>query len=274
MAASCTPSCAKWRRNKQSTNQGYNFHMHCEKILVTVRTYPTISTKYKETVCTGGVTDHGEWRRLYPVPLRYLGNKQQYKTFDVITVKVKSGKDGRPETRTPDNTSIQIHTHLKEWSSRCEWINNSIFDSLQEMMGEERTIGPVRVRKVLDFVAKPESPDWSKAEKDKLRQLELFDSRKPLEKIPFDFRLIWQDGNSVEHNTMFKAWEVGQTWRQYQLSYDDPIQVMREKWLNDICGSDRDISFFMGNLAAHRRVFMVCGIFNPPKKVNTSETLW
>jgi hypothetical protein len=42
--------------------------MTAERILVTVRTYPNLSTKYIETVCTGGINDKGEWRRLYPVP--------------------------------------------------------------------------------------------------------------------------------------------------------------------------------------------------------------
>lgn len=38
-----------------------------EKILVTVKTYPTLSRKYGETVCTAGVREDGSWVRLYPV---------------------------------------------------------------------------------------------------------------------------------------------------------------------------------------------------------------
>lgn len=41
------------------------------RVLVTVLTYPHPSAKYKELVCTAGVTAAGEWIRLYPVDYRY-----------------------------------------------------------------------------------------------------------------------------------------------------------------------------------------------------------
>ena len=37
------------------------------RILVTVKTYPTLSRKYGETVCTAGVREDGTWVRIYPV---------------------------------------------------------------------------------------------------------------------------------------------------------------------------------------------------------------
>lgn len=246
-----------------------------EQILITVRTYPTISAKYTETVCTGGITENGQWRRLYPVPLRYLNSDQQYKTYDVIQVRVSEKSDGRVETRRPDNTSIVIQKHLDKWPSRRQWIDPTIADSLRAFQLDQRTLGPVRVKEVLDFSAEPIDPEWSAAEKEKLKQENLFEEIKELEKIPFEFRIQWRDGEGDEHDSMFKAWEVGQTWRQYRKQYRDPIAVMRDKWLNDICGPGRDVSFFMGNLAKHRQVFMVCGIYNPPSNTRSyGETLW
>jgi len=49
-----------------------------EKILVTVKTYPTLSRKYGETVCTAGVREDGSWVRIYPVPFRRLNESEQY----------------------------------------------------------------------------------------------------------------------------------------------------------------------------------------------------
>ena len=43
-----------------------------ERILVTVKTYPTLSRKYGETVCTAGVREDGTWVRMYPVPFRRM----------------------------------------------------------------------------------------------------------------------------------------------------------------------------------------------------------
>ena len=51
-----------------------------EKILVTVKTCPTLSRTYGETVCTAGVREDGSWVRLYPVPFRRLHEQEHYKS--------------------------------------------------------------------------------------------------------------------------------------------------------------------------------------------------
>jgi len=43
------------------------------KVFITVKTYPTLSTKYDELVCTAGILDDGSWVRIYPLPFRKLG---------------------------------------------------------------------------------------------------------------------------------------------------------------------------------------------------------
>jgi len=44
--------------------------MALTKVLITVKTYPTLSAKYDELVCTAGFKEDGTWIRLYPVPFR------------------------------------------------------------------------------------------------------------------------------------------------------------------------------------------------------------
>lgn len=41
--------------------------MALTKVLITVKTYPAISTKYDELVCTAGFREDGSWIRIYPV---------------------------------------------------------------------------------------------------------------------------------------------------------------------------------------------------------------
>ena len=246
-----------------------------ERILITVRTYPAISTKYIETVCTGGITDGGEWRRLYPVPLRYLDGERQYRTFDVVEVEVEPGKDGRAETRMPRLQTLRVASHLDSWVPRCQWVNPTVHTSLRAMIADGKSLAPVAVREVMEFVANPTSKEWTAKQKDKLRQEHLFEERKELEKVPFDFRFRWRDGDGVEHNSHVLAWEFGETLRQYRRSYSDPVERMRDKWMNDLCGPNRTVSFFMGNQARFRKNFSVCGIFSPPKEAAQSgTTLW
>lgn len=58
--------------------------MPTERVLITVKTYPTLSKKYGETVCTAGVRADGTWIRIYPVPFRRLEAEEQYRKFDWI----------------------------------------------------------------------------------------------------------------------------------------------------------------------------------------------
>jgi hypothetical protein len=245
----------------------YNTHVEHERILITVRTYPTVSRAYMETVCTGGITDKAEWRRLVPVSLRYLDEVQQFRTFDVVEIDVRPGKDGRVETRSPHLPSLRVTGHLADWGARWEWVRPTICGSLADMISQGRTLGPVAVSKVTDFLAEPSAPDWTPEQKQKLKQAHLFEERKPLEKVPYNFRFRWRDSGGDDYNSLILSWEVLETYRQYRERYQDPIAVMREKWLNDLCGADRAVHFFMGNLAKRRNIFCVSGIFSPPKQV-------
>jgi hypothetical protein len=56
------------------------------RVLVTVMTYPIPSANYGELVCTAGVTESGDFVRLYPIRYRDLPLAQQYKKYQWIEV--------------------------------------------------------------------------------------------------------------------------------------------------------------------------------------------
>lgn len=77
-----------------------------ERVLVTVKTYPTLSRKYGETVCTAGIREDGSWVRIYPVPFRRLGEAERYRKYDWIECDLHRRKaDPRPESFTPADVS-------------------------------------------------------------------------------------------------------------------------------------------------------------------------
>jgi len=53
-----------------------------ERLLITVKTYPTLSRKHGETVCTAAVRSDGSWVRLYPIPFRLMDYRDRYAKFD------------------------------------------------------------------------------------------------------------------------------------------------------------------------------------------------
>ena len=236
-----------------------------ERILVTVRTYPTPSTAYRETVCVGGITEGGEWRRLYPVPLRRLPQEQQFRTWDAIQVGVRPARDKRPESRSPQLPTLRIVDRLKPWRARCEWVQRTCFPSLNALIEAGRSLGPVSVAEVLELTALPSEDRWDNKRKAKLEQMMLFDKALPLEKVPLEFRFKWRDSDDEEHDSLVISWEMAETWRKFRRRYADPIVPMKEKLLDDYFGKNRAPAFFMGNHSRFRHIFMVCGWFIPPR---------
>jgi len=99
--------------------------MALQRVLVTVKTYPTLSRKHGETVCTAGVREDGSWVRIYPVPFRRLDERQQFHKFDWLECDlVQSRRDPRPETRHPaDMTRFKVVGHIgtdDNWRERRE----------------------------------------------------------------------------------------------------------------------------------------------------------
>lgn len=237
-----------------------------EEMLVTVRTYPTPSTSHREVVCTGAVTLRSEWRRLYPVPLRYLPEECRFKTWDVIRLNVKPSKsDRRVESRRPHLPTLEVVRHVQSWQARNDWIRSTIVQSMAELRSQQRTLAPVRVKEVLDLTAHPVNAEWEPKKRAALNASSLFDTPIPLEKIPYEFRIEWRDGDGELHDSLMISWETAQTWRRYRGKYDNPIEVMKDKLVADLFSPSRDVSFFMGNHSRFRDTFMLCGWFVPPK---------
>ena len=64
---------------------GYpTLELHEEQILIVVKTYLRPSFKYRELVCTAGITENGKWVRLYPINYRYLNYNKWYKKYQWI----------------------------------------------------------------------------------------------------------------------------------------------------------------------------------------------
>ncbi len=100
-----------------------------EKVFVLVKTYPTLSTKYFELVCTAGINEKGEWRRIYPIPFRQLNEIEKYKKYQWIEVDIKKdNSDNRPESfKLLSDSKIEILSKIgtdkdKSWRSRKEII--------------------------------------------------------------------------------------------------------------------------------------------------------
>jgi len=79
------------------------------KVLITVKTYPAISKKYEELVCTAGFREDGTWIRIYPIQFRKKSYNEQYSKYEWIEVDlVKNTSDPRPESFRPVSHDTEI----------------------------------------------------------------------------------------------------------------------------------------------------------------------
>jgi hypothetical protein len=142
-----------------------------EKILIWAKTYPELSKKHFETVCTAGMQESGKPLRLYPIPYRYLGDGQeQFKLYQWISADIKkSPDDDRPESYKIDCDTIESGEVIKstsdEWGKRSEWMFKdpswqfeSVDDLLKAQEESSTSIGVVAPREIkkVDLVERSE----------------------------------------------------------------------------------------------------------------------
>lgn len=252
------------------------------RLLITVKTYPVLSSSYMETVCTAGVRNDGSLIRLYPVAYRYRPRREQYKKYQWIEVDVERRRgDRRPESHSPvHGAGIRILSKKPlatrdSWAERRRYVlakGTQTMCELQAQPDTVRSLGVVRPAVVSDFVVEPADPNWSPLVQSDLFQLRLglfTEERKSLEKIPFKFSYVYtcEDPRCSGHKMMIEDWEVGQLYRKMRDKYENErtaVEKVKERFLGQICGPGTDTHFFVGTTLDHA-AWIIIGTFYPPK---------
>ena len=265
-----------------------------ERILITVKTYPTLSPTYGETVCTAGFREDGSWVRLYPVPFRRLDEKQQYRKYDWIECRLqRNQKDPRPESFRPlDPTELIPVAHINtadEWRERRQLILNTaeVYTSLEELIAGAKdnrmSLAVFKPAKILDFVWEKEDRKW---DADKLRQMrnmykqmDIFEDNawretfRIIPKLPYSFSYRFEDVNGRESKLQILDWEVGALfWNCMESCHNDEkfaLDKVRKKYLDEFL--TKDLHLFLGTTQQFHFVapnpWVVIGVFPVPHKM-------
>ena len=261
-----------------------------ERILITVKTYPTLSRKYGETVCTAGVREDGSWVRIYPVPFRRLDEEEQYKKFDWIeTTLIRKHSDCRPETFHPaDYDELVPVSHMgtdHSWSARRKMILQTcrVYDRLDELMaGAKKNTLSLAVFKpttIRGFIWEDEEREWSESRVSQMRdmtsQKELFaadswrQTFKLVPKLPYSFSYQLEDAAGRKSTMQVLDWECGQLyWNCMRRHNSETVALdkVREKYLVEF--GKRDLYFFLGTTQQFHgfapNPWVIVGVFAPP----------
>lgn len=247
------------------------------KVLITVKTYPTPSKRYKEIVCTAGVKEDGNWLRLYPINYRYRNYSQWYKKYQWIEVEIeKHRRDPRPESFRPIGDIKILGKPLSTkngWAERKKYVLAGGIKTmcwLQRQSQRVISLAAIKPLKIEDFYWEEVSREWSRKQLNVLNQLSLFEKNKPLEKIPYKFkyRFRCEEENCRGHEMMIEDWEVMQLYRKMRDKYGEKeaLVKVKESFFKKICAPHKDIYFFVGT-ALQYGTWIIIGVFWPPKNI-------
>jgi len=247
------------------------------KLLITVKTYPTPSTRYREIVCTAGVKEDGTWIRLYPIDYRFRDYSQWYKKYQWIEVDVeKNFRDPRPESFRPVSDIKILGKPLgteNNWTERKKYVlakGTKTMCWLQKQSQKNISLSVVKPKEVKDFYWEKSSNTWSSKQNEALKQIGLFDGNVPskLEKIPYKFKyhFICEEPNCPGHEMMIEDWEVMELYRKMKDKYGEEkgLLKVKERFFDQLCSPKRDTYFFVGTILQFG-TWIIIGTFWPPK---------
>jgi|ERR1043165_6236750 hypothetical protein len=254
-----------------------------KKALILVRTYPVPATKGVEVSCTAAVTEDGKWLRLFPVPYRFLDPNQRFSKYQWIEASMKRASDPRPESYKLDYDSIKTVSEVlptkHDWSARKKYVDPLKSHCLCCLKRERDkhnhpTLGIFRPRRIVRLEIKAVSANWTEAQLNTLRQIDLFRERPKteLEKVPFDFRYEFycDESDCSGHKMICTDWEMGQAWRAWSKKYGAQWEEkFRERFEKEMIEKN-DTHFYVGTVHQHPKAWIIVGLFYPPKTLTAS----
>jgi hypothetical protein len=262
-----------------------------ERVLITVKTYPTLSRKYGETVCTAGVRPDGSWVRIYPVPFRRLEDEEQYRKFDWVECDLVRGRsDPRPETRHPADVK-QLHpiAHMEtadNWRERRRLLLESaiVYTSLQALINGAKannlSLAVFKPSKITGFVWEEEERNWNPAKVEEMRnktnQGELFAEEAwrqtfvLIPKLPYSFSYEFEDADGKKSKLQILDWEIGALFwncmRRHGHDEKVALEKVRVKYVDQFFKTD--LHFFLGTTQQFHFVapnpWVIIGVFPIP----------
>lgn len=250
-----------------------------KKVLVTVRTYPTPARQSIEVSCTAGITEDGQWIRLYPIPYRFLDQDKRFRKYQYIEVSVaKAESDPRPESFKADIDSIHILSQpiktVNKWEYRKAILNPLKSPSLcflqsQRDKNKEPTLGFFKPKTISSLQIERVTAQWNEGELARLRQYPLFGNAPTtqLEKIPhvFYYNFTCDEPNCNGHKLSCTDWEMGAAYRAWSNKYGPNWErKFRDRFETEMI-LVKDTHFLVGTLRSHPDAWVIVGLFYPPK---------
>jgi len=246
-----------------------------KRVLITIRTYPTPAKKGVEVSCTAGITDDGQWIRLFPVPYRRMDHDKRFTKYQWVDLSVTKASDPRPESYEPNLDSIRIVSKVtsnNKWQERKKIVyplRSHCLCCIERDRDDNGfpTLGIFRPQKIGRLIIEPDDPEWTPEQLGRLRQLELF-ARAPareLEKIPLKFKYEFRCDHETcaGHALSCTDWEMCESYRRWSKEYRNEWEAQFRKRYEREMIELNDTHFYVGTLRGHPSTWIIVGLFYP-----------
>ena len=255
-----------------------------KRILIWGKTYPELSDKYGETVCTAGCLEDGSPVRIYPIPFRLMDGYGQYSLYQWITAPIRpSPDDPRPESYKINVDKIDPGEKIDTdpgWMKRRQVIEKDSswhFDSVEDLQAAQQqtgqSLGMVPVGEVSRVYIQKRSDEKEKEHYKELRakraQNNLFQDESPphLQFQKHRIRVEWKCGTLGDihpdcdgHDMTILDWGLAELARK-----KDPKKAKRKmETLSDV--NTHELKFFLGNMLAYPKSFTIVGLWYPKRE--------
>jgi hypothetical protein len=269
-----------------------------KKILITVTTYPLPSRSHDELVCTAGMLENGEWIRIYPVPLSFLGDLRgsgqvQSIKYNWIEIDLKRRTDDfRPESHSPLNYDFRDLKILERidtknnWAERKQICLQNVYTNMERLIDDSKepkniSLAVFKPTSIIKLDWEETDREWKNEWKDLRKQGDLFASDKDPEilipKLPYKFSYVFKDETGKQRKLMVEDWEIGALYwnclRAANGNENVALQKVKEKYEDEF--KVKDTHFFLGttrewHMRRAKNPFVIIGVFYPKKELQGS----
>ncbi len=264
------------------------------RVLIAVKTYPTLSGKYDELVCTAGFLEDGTWIRIYPIPYRKLAFDQRYKKWQWIEIDLtKNTSDFRKESYRPIDIDqdIILREYINtnnNWAARKAIALKNVKFNMSNLIAEAKnpqigtSLAILKPSAILDFVWEPCDREW---DAEKLKSViahqqmgSLFEAQatakvfKVVHKVPYEFSYVFKTEDGKVRKLMIEDWELGMLYwnclKKTKGNEQEACELVKKKYWNEFV-QKCDLYFILGTTKRFHNVgpnpFIIIGLFHPRK---------
>ncbi|RFS19258.1 hypothetical protein DVR12_23780 [Chitinophaga silvatica] len=263
------------------------------KVLITVKSYPNLTSHYDEQLSIAGFTEDGTFIRIYPISFSRKAYDEQFQLYDWVEVDlVRNTQDFRLESFSPKSPDTPIkkigHVGMKDyWEERKNIVLKRVYRNLSNLLMESKheafytSLAVFKPQRIIGFEIEEETRDWNEEKLAKLQEEKnhmqgVENPENPfqiMKKLPYKFSFRFTDDKNQELVLPIEDWELASLYWKVLKKQNEQKAIMevRKKYLEYIRHSD--LHFFLGSTqnmhASIKQPFTIVGLFQPavPPKV-------